>query len=127
MRVRSISGHAPDRIKTGEMTFQPASEEEHATSFMLPSFHFTADHVRRFIAYNRLDERGILGEVMKGMKAVTSWGEFNGMRVVNTGEKVRERAVYVMQGAPRILPDVRRSVPGWGWNVGQVGKVGKNG
>ena len=129
-RAHARSEHfksCPDRIKTGEMTFHPASEEEYSMSFMLPSFKFTADHLRRFIAINALDERGVTVEVMKSIKAVTSWGEFNGMRVINTGEKVRDRAVYALEGAPRILPDVRRSVPGWGWNVGQVGKVGKNG
>ena len=128
-RAHARSGYVstfPDRIKTGEMQFLQANEEQHEDALLMArteampgwlgqgagkpvTFKFKVDHLKRFISHNVLDERGMLGEVMKSMKSADAWGVFNGMRFEKTGEKDNsDRSIYMLHGAPLMMPEVMR-------------------
>lgn len=102
---------SPDRIHTGRMPMVQIDEHEHTAmlAFFDPAtvwdVSFTTAHLRAFLAYNNLDEKGYMENIMSRMKGLLSAGTFNGMSLVKTGKDGATKSVLMsVKGFPTVLP-----------------------
>lgn len=134
--ARSVHADAyPDRIKTGRLPLWAVSEEDHEAMLAVQGmgdvsrFAFTMQHVKAFADQNGLDPKGTLDVVARSAKTLPAAGAFNGMHLVNAGEKdlSTHRQMYRVKGCPSMLPTVKQSFVGaFGMGNGAYG-VGNGG